>query len=286
MRINTIIIYIIIHPCLPGANWNIWSSNPRYKGRFPAAKRLPLEWSGLVSAAEHGLLGEAGTPDDSQWALNQTLFFFDWYAIRHLEIAEAGWPDYLREEPLIVNTEMRGGTSYKSIDEKYIGPIYAPTNVKTMAVIAPEAQYDNLIRTMYYSKFNSKRLIPIYLGSSLGSLKKDDLKYFDSVFLYGYKKPISLSNKWNVLAEYVKDGGKLIIETGQKVSETERISLPEVFPIQTTKTTVVSQLWSAEVRENDLTIGVDTADFSPLKTKYLPYSISEARPAAIRFLAT
>lgn len=266
------------------SNWNIWSANPRYKGRFPAAKDLPLEWSGLVTAAEYGRLGEAGTLDNSKWALNQTVFFFDWYGIKHIEIAEIDLElaGYLRKEPLITSTEKSLDLIYHSMDEKYVGPIYAPTNAKTMAVVSPEIQYNNFIRTISYSEFTSKRLIPIYLGSNLGSLNDKNLKYFDAVFLYGYKKPLFGSTIWNTLGDYVEEGGKLIIETGQKVDETERISLPEVLPVKTTKMTVVSKPWNLEVEGNNLTEGVNKADFKPLKTKYLPYSISEAKPESLK----
>ena len=266
------------------SNWNIWSSNPRYKGRFPAAKGLPLEWSGLVTASEYGLLGEAGTPDDSIWAINQVLFFFDWYAIRHFEIAEmdSELAEYLRKEPLITSTERSLDLIYHSIDKKFIGPIYTPTNAKTMAVVSPKIQYDNFIRTLSYSEFTSKRLIPIYLGSSLRSINKENLKYFDSVFLYGYNNPILSGGKWELLADYVKNGGKLIVETGQKVGETESVNLPEVFPIKTTKMTGVSKPWKVGVSENELTTGINMADFTPLKTKYLPYSISEAKPEFLK----
>lgn len=273
------------------SNWNIWSANPRYKGRFPAAKGLPLGWSGLVNAAEYGRLGEAGTFDNGKWALSQAVFFFDWYAIKHFEIGErdSDLAEFLRKKPLMANMDTRTNSLdseatlvYLNLDEKYVGPIYAPTNVKTMAVVSPETQYDNFVRTLSYSEFTSKRLIPIYLGSNVSAINKDNLKYFDSVFLYGYKKPLFGSNIWNILNDYVKNGGKLIIETGQKVSETESTSLPEVFPVKTTKMTVVSKPWNLEVERNNLTKGVNKADFKPLKTKYLPYSISEAQPENLK----
>lgn len=266
------------------SNWNIWSSNPRYKGRFPAAKRLPLEWSGLVNAAEYGKLGEAGSVDSSKWAINQSLFFFDWYAIRHFEIAENDFElaDFLRKEPLITSTNKSLDLVYHNLDKKYVGPIYAPTNAKTIAVISPEIQYDNFIRTLSYSEFTSKKLIPIYLGSNLGSLNDKNLKYFDAVFLYGYKKPLFGSAIWNTLGDYVKEGGKLMIETGQKVDETESSSLPEVFPVAKTKMVVVDKSWNVEIKENDLTKDVQPDDFSPLKTKYLPYSISETNLESLK----
>lgn len=265
------------------SNWALWSSNPRYKARYPAMKGLPLHWSGLVSGAEYGILGEAGTPDTSEWAMKQSVFFFDWYGIRHFEIGDRD-PDlaiFLRKEPYITETETSGNLIYYSLDKKYVGPIYAPTNAKIMAVVAPEEQYDNFIRTLSYSDFTSRKLIPIYMGSSMGSLNKANIKDFDAIFLYGYKQSF-LSDKWSMLADYVKKGGNLIIETGQKVRETHYNSLPEVFPVQATKMTVITKPWNLEVKESEIAKDVNKADFSPLNTKYLPYSISEAASEAVR----
>lgn len=266
------------------SSWALWSANPRYKGRYPAMKGLPLHWSGLVSAAEYGMLGEAGAFDNSKWAMNQAVFFFDWYGIRHFEIG-AGDPDlagYLRKEPFITSTETSLNLIYYSMDKKFVGPIYAPTNAKTMAVVAPEAHYDNFIRTLSYSEYNSKQLIPIYLGSKLGSLKKENLKYFDAVFIYDYKKPIFSINPWGELTEYVKGGGNLIIETGQKVSESEAISLPEVFPMTDSKIVVVNKPWNVGINETVLTEEIEVTDFTPLTTKYKPFAISEAKPEKLK----
>ena len=266
------------------SNWNIWSSNTRYKGRFPAAKDLPLEWSGLVNAAGYGMMGEAGKPDNSEWAINQSLFFFDWYAIRHLEVAEVDWPTYLLTKPIISDPteESTKGIVYYTIDKQYISPMYAPTNAKTIAVVSPEIQYDNFIRTLSYSDIRSEKLIPIYLGKNLSSLNQKNLKDFDAVFIYGYKSSMFSSGTWVELAEYVKNGGNLIIETGQKVAQTEDINLPEVFPISETKLTVVTKPWNVSLEDNEITQNVVASDFNPLKTKYLPYAVSEASSNNIR----
>ena len=265
--------------------WNIWTTkNTRYKGRFPAAKDLPLEWSGLIGGAEYGILGEAGTPDTSKWAINQSLFFFDWYGIRHIEIGYGDYETakYLKEEPLIISSEQSLNLTYNDIDKKFVGPIYTPTNAKTIAVVSPEIQYDNFIRTLSYSEIRSEKLIPIYLGKNLSSLKQKNLKDFNAVFIYGYKSSMFSSGTWVELAEYVKNGGNLIIETGQKVDQTEDINLPEVFPISKTKLTVVTKPWNVSLEDNEITQNVLASDFNPLKTKYLPYAVSEATSNNIR----
>lgn len=267
------------------SNWNIWTTtNIRYKGRFPAAKDLPLEWSGLVGGAEYGMLGAAGTPDTSSWAINRSLFFFDWYGIRHIEMGETDFEtaSYLKDKPLITSSEKSLNIIYNDIDKNFIGPIYAPTNAKTIAVVSPETQYDNFIRTLSYTNFNSEKLIPIYLGEKLGSINKKNLNDFDAVYLYGYKNSLFSSNVWTKLADYVKNGGNLIIETGQKVSQTEINNLPEVFPVNKTKLTVVTKPWKVELEKNEITQNVPDSDFNPLNAKYLPYSISESSPKDLR----
>ena len=261
------------------SSWNIWSSDSRYKGRFPAAKGLPLRWSGLVTASEFGMLGPAGTKDDSQWAINQTVFFNDWYAIKHQEVGKDD-PElaaYFQNPPLITSQDVNGNLIYYNLDSKYVGPMYAPTNANTLAVVCPSEQYDNFIRTLSYSNFTSQKLIPIYLGSGLGSIKKDELKYYDSIFIYGYSESIFTSGEWQMLADYVKGGGHLIIETGQKVPETASTNLPEVFPVSSTEMEVVSNPWNLQVENDDLTNGVVAGDFAPFKTKYVPYAVSEAK---------
>ena len=191
---------------------------------------------------------------------------------------EADWPDYLRTEPVITNTEINNHKIYYyTIDENLISPIYAPTDAKLMAVVSPEAQYDYFIRTLSYTDYTSEKLIPIYMGSSLGSLNKDNLDIFDAVFIYGYKKPFYSFNSWDKLTEYVKNGGMLIVETGQKVPESSGFGMSAVFPSNRTKLTVIDKPWSLKVDDNELTEGVDLAHFNPFTTKYLPYSVSEAK---------
>lgn len=160
--------------------------------------------------------------------------------------------------------------------------MYAPTNTNTLAVVCPLEQYDNFIRTLSYTDLDSRKIIPIYLGSSLGSLKNDELKYYDSIFIYGYSESIFSSGEWSNLSDYVKGGGHLIIETGQKVPETEDSNLPEVFPVNSTELNVMQDPWSLQVNQDDLTKNLIQGDFSPFKTKYQPYSVSEAKPGDVR----
>lgn len=268
--------------------WNTVSQNPRYAGWYPALKGLKLDWSGLVSAGEQGRLGAAGSNDNSESAKNQTLFFFDWYGIRYLQsktgetMLGLSLASYLESPPLIQDKKTSGNLTYYSLDPNIIGPIYAPSFAATMAIVAPQKNYDNLIRTLSYTKFSANRLIPIYLGSNLASLKKEELLNYDSLFLYGYKRSLLSLGAWSLISDYVKNGGNLIIETGQKVGETEGSALPEVFPVSKTIQEVINSPWSAELEEGILMERVDQKDFKPLSYNYLPFSISAAKRNSLR----
>lgn len=265
--------------------WNLVSPNSHFKGWFPAMKGLSLDWSGLVMAAERGMLGEEGALDDSQEALNQTRFFLDWYGIRHLQI-RAGrkhkLADYLKEPPLIKDVESVAGLIYYNLDPNLIGPLYSPTNAKTLAVVAPEKQYDNFIRMLAYTGLSSQKIIPLYLGDSLGALRKTELGNYDSIFLYGYKASLLKPKVWSWLSEYVKNGGNLFIETGQKVKETEALNLPEVFPVSATLMEAINKPWEVEIEKNILTKKINQEDFTPLNYKYLPFAISKASAQSLK----
>jgi hypothetical protein len=227
--------------------WNLFSPTPRYKGFYPAMKGLPLDWSGLVTASERGYLGEAGTLDSSPQAINQAIFFLDWYSIRRLQVSPGDIvgdiafrvADYLREPPIFESKESSGGFDYYSFSPDYIGPMYAPTNSKTIAFIGSKKQYNNFILTLSTTGYSSSRLIPVYLGRSLMSIKKSELRNFDAIFVYGYKTGLLGSNAWGLLKDYVENGGSLIIETGQRVAQTNSVGLPEVFPVSSTTTEVL-----------------------------------------------
>jgi len=263
--------------------WNLFSPNPFYKGWHSALKGLPLHWSGLVSASEMGKLGEGGVVDGSAEAVRQALFWLDWYGIRHLQSNTGGadLADYLIKPPVLEKREESGDLSYFTLEKELITPIYMASNAPVMAVVAPEEQYKNFIRVFSFSGYSSKELIPIWLGSSLGAISKEDLSKFEAVFVYGYKRSFS-GSAWQLLEEYVENGGKLIIETGQKVRESSETNLPAVFPISANQTEDISQAWDVGWQEGPLTVDLKASDLKPLKYKHFPFAISKAKMGDLR----
>lgn len=271
---------------------NLLMPNTRYKGFFQPLKGLPLRWSGFVTETELGMLDKDSRLEMSQTELNRSLFWLDWYGIRRFQDSTAMaaldknlgeqyvLAPYWRKPPLVEAVEVSGDLSYYSLDSELISPMYAPTNTATAAIIGGLDQYDNLIRILAYSPYNSQKLIPVYLGKSLGAVKNKDLAKFTAVILYGYHG--GLTNEWQHLSEYVKNGGKLIIETGQKSSETAALVLPEVFPVAGTQAETITQSWPASGESSWLTQGAEMAKLQPLTYKYLPFDISKASSQGVR----
>lgn len=259
------------------------SLNPRYKGWYSPLKGLPLDWSGLLTAGEYGFLGPAGTPDKSQEAINQSIFFLDWYGIGYLEEVGDSLATYLKTKPILDSTETStGGVVYHRLNPNLVGPMYAPTNAKVVGVIAPEKQYDSFIRTLSLTKFSTQKMIPIYLGDNMGALNKNTLRWLNGVVLFGYHESFFPDGTWGDLLTFVQNGGNVFIETGQAVSQTENSTLPEVFPINSTEKNVIRSPWTGQLKDSELLTGIRTEDFSPLQYKYLPYTISQSPGGTVK----
>jgi len=218
--------------------------------------------------------------------LNRSLFWLDWYAIRRFQDAASlanfkseeveafyGLASYWKQPPLVEKTELSRDLAYYSLGSELISPMYSPTNTVRIAMVGGKGQYGNFIRILSYGKHNSQKLIPIYLGKSLRAIKEKDLDNFEAVFLYGYKG--ESTGVWSQLNDYVKDGGKLMIDAGQKVSQTSSFSLPEVFPVVRTQSEVITQPWDVDWEKSWLTEGVKDSELRPLNYKYLPFTISK-----------
>ena len=90
------------------------------------------------------------------------------------------------------------------------------------------------------------------------------------------------------MATYVRNGGTLIIETGNEVKEADMGNLPglkelpEVFPINKTKREELGMVWQPTVGDSQLWQGVDQNKFSPLDYDGSPWKLSVIDPKDLR----
>src|SRR3989344_8993554 len=99
-----------------------------------------------------------------------------------------------------------------------------------------------LLNILGMTNTNSKQVIPLWLSESLKDMPNLGKLNLDGLVLYGY---LNGDNKSGLkkIENYVKNGGKLIIETGSDVYQTNQKKLPEFFPIEGTKRQEIGSSW-------------------------------------------
>ena len=99
----------------------------------------------------------------------------------------------------------------------------------------------NMMRNFGAMNFNSQKGIMIKGSDYLEDITKEDLSQFDAIILYDYfyrtehdfkERP---EEPWEALDEFVKNGGKLFIDTGARGKEGDSNDLPAVFPISASR---------------------------------------------------
>jgi hypothetical protein len=245
-------------------------------------------------------------------AKNDLLFLIDWRGIRYLlgnevEVKErteyslggsiadpsslAAFltqdPDLvdrrgLKDLPASLNPEISPNNfDFFRINEKITSPIIKTTNSPTILVIGEsQTAYDNLIRNLGHLNLNSRYLIPVKGGDNLEKLTLNELKKFDLVFLQYYQ---STPQAWEILKKYVEEGGKVVVETGSEVKESDSKSLPSIFPVSQTTRESLGKTWDLTLSADDpLLRQVNVDEFGPLIYNNEPWKISHSETSSVR----
>lgn len=231
-------------------------------------------------------------------AEQNAFFLVDWYAIKYLEYSNQGFspPKYLFENPdFVKKDEPMPKTAYHfyEANEKYYSPIIRPTNAPTILVISQLEAYNSLLRVLAQENINSKQIIPIHYSEYLDDINKLDLSRFDAIMLYDYRYRKEKNFKsypqkpWKNLLNYVENGGKLLIETGSEVKESDIKNLPvsglpEVFPIKTTVRGELGENWDLSVDQNEFLDNVDQNSFDKLIYQASPWKLSYTEPSQLK----
>lgn len=256
--------------------WNLAVDVPNTRGYVHFFRKNQSFWYGWLTAGLTDFWGEeiSRAKEVSQ---NTARFLLDWNAIRFLEDSNRAmsldnpYADFLLQEPISDRREGIGELLFYRIAEKETSPIVKASNAKTMLIVGFKESfvYDNLTKVLAAENLNSQFLIPIRGPDNLDELEKYRLADFDVIFLNDYRYKDFKS--WRVLADYVKAGGKLIIETGTQVRESDSATLPEgetefpeVFPMAATKRDNLGNQWQLTVSSHPVLEGIELAEFGPL----------------------
>lgn len=266
--------------------WNLAVDVPATRGYVHFFRKHQMYWYGWLTAGLTDFWGEkiSRAKEVSQ---NTARFLLDWNAIRFLEDSnrrlkkDNPYADFLIKEPISDRREGIGELLFYRIAEKETSPIVKASNAKTILVVGLKESfvYDNITKVLAAENLNSQFLIPIRGPDNLDELEKYRLADFDVIFLNDYRYKDFKS--WRVLADYVKAGGKLIIETGTQVRESDSATLPEgetkfpeVFPMEASKRESLGTAWQLTKADHPVLAGIDFNQFGPLEYEETSWKVS------------
>lgn len=284
--------------------WNALYDMPLVKGyvEFPPgdAATGSFYWTSIALTATGGsvdsLVEQWGVPEEM--AYNNALFLMDWFSIKYLEaeheksdsynpftsylaksdifankekVVVPGWAQLYQtgDNKIKFHPEEEEYLTYYEVKENLVSPIAHTTNASTVGIIGPLDAYNTVIRNLATVNLNSRKVIPIRLGQFIDNVSYQSLKDMDVVILYAYDYK-NHGKTWGKLETYVEDGGRVLIETGSDVKQTDSVNLPgrypkqlpSVFPIEMTKQEAMGTDWRLSGGSKE-TEGVNLEVFGP-----------------------
>jgi hypothetical protein len=243
-------------------------------------------------------LGRDETEKSYQWkpeaARNASLFFLDWAAAKYLEGGFAigrsspiPLSSFSKDPSLIlkkeekVNDPLKYGKFYMnevgelidSLDgyisgeraekltfyemkDEVVSPIMAPVSQPIVALIGQPSAFELIYRVLAFLNLNSQRVITVNGPAKIDEWGIRDRK-FDALIIHSYDYA-NRDKAFNALKQYVSEGGKVFIETGSEVRDSQSENLPDFFPIKKTQRSELGETWQLE--------GISKLDLSDLKT--------------------
>ena len=296
--------------------WNALFDMPLVKGYIddPSGDSSGgFYWTSIALSQSQGrsaLIETWGVPEEM--AYNNALFLIDWYSIKYLEaeheksdtynpptsylaksdiflrkekVGIPGWAELYAWKPgepgqIVWHKEEEEFLTYYEVKDNLVSPITHTTNATTIGVIGAVDAYRTLLRDLAAVNLNSRKVIPLQLGQFIDDVPYQSLKDMDAVILYAYDYK-NHGKVWGELEKYVKEGGKVLIETGSDVKQTDSVNLPggfpkelpKIFPIAKTKKEEMGLTWqlSGESKETE---GINLEAFGPPILDDKPVSLS------------
>ena len=224
-------------------------------------------------------------------ALANTLFLIDWNAIGFFEGGRlsskgpaVGPSTYLvnnqvfdkEEETTSFGAVLKYGTAsgkpelvpnlpqklhYYKVADNFRSPILYPTNAAAVVVVTSDPQYEDMMRIIATKNLNSRKIIPARVDY-IDDLTLAKLKAFDAVILQNYVYK-NREKAFNLLEKYIREGGKVFIDTGQEVRESTAQNLPEIFPFDASVRKSFGREWKL-AGDSEFLKDINLANFGPL----------------------
>lgn len=297
------------------ATVNIWWST---LGEVPLTRGYvdpPIERGGIfwLDAAvgpsgvgpKSSLIEDWKTPE---WvADNNAYFLLDWYATKylegnHLSASNSNFASNIINDKFIEaeeKLEFEGNVAdrylptehwdpigkqwlnFYRVKKELVSPILQATNAAPILHLGADEGYDILTRLLGEVNFGPRKIVLARGPKFIDEISSADLINFEALILYRYDYH-NYDKTWRLIDNYVRRGGKIFIDTGFEVKESDTFKLPSnfpkelpgLFPMAKTTRADLGQTWEAETEESPLTEGVDFQQFSGLIFDQGPWNIS------------
>ncbi|MDP3998388.1 MAG: hypothetical protein Q8P89_02135, partial [bacterium] len=256
---------------------------------------------------QSSLIEDWETPE---WvADNNIRFLMDWYAIKYLEGGHVGLNQshlagnvitdkFIEAEEKIEtkgiiarrhypdeywSDEGEQWLNFYKVKEELVSPILMASNAPSVLHIGGEDGYDSLIRLVGELNLGPRNLVLARGPKFIDEASLSDLTNFEGVILYKYDYH-DYDKAWGLIGKYLERGGKVFIDTGAEVKESDTIKLPaqfpsglpDLFPVKRTIREDLGQEWEITVGGGPAVEGVDFSEFSPLIFDKGPWNISHS----------
>ncbi|MBI2595321.1 hypothetical protein HYW46_01125 [Candidatus Daviesbacteria bacterium] len=264
--------------------WNSLYKMPLARGYFdpPSSSEytfwLDAALSQDSSTGEDQLAGSFKYPKEI--AFNNSLFLVDWYAVKFAEAGHASptvyapLPKSLTDKNLLVNEQelefnkekynkLNLVLHYFEFKDELVSPILTATNAPVLCIFGSDQGFGTIIRGLADLNLSSQQVIPLKFGKYLDKISLSDLRLCDAVIIYDYDYQ-DKAKAFRQISDYVKKGGKVFIDTGGEVKQSEdKGPLPDFFPIDKTYRKPLGRTWEFEVADDPITRDVDFSTFDP-----------------------
>jgi hypothetical protein len=214
---------------------------------------------------------------DSESSYEETDFLLDWWGVKWIIATPSpGLQKFVNRNDSY--RHLQESDAFKVFEYSDPSKIVSVTDSPTMLIVGDESDYYLVFRSLSYSNFNTREIIPIRGDMDLASFSPDELLVFDVIMLYGQDFE-DRDESWRLLANYVERGGGLIIETAN-VLEFEEFPLPS--PIDRAYGKSVEGGWQFSERNSSETRGISFDLFSPPTWKSYPWKCSTTNDSDLR----
>ncbi|RLI36325.1 hypothetical protein DRO55_03735 [Candidatus Bathyarchaeota archaeon] len=150
---------------------------------------------------------------------------------------------------------------------------YIDSRTKLILFIGDLSEYTMLFEAI--SPVNPNDIVMVYGGRRITSIEPSDLKRFNAVYMGGliYRDAGELQKIEETLVDYIRDGGGLILDTGNLIYGGRMTGIPEPFPVTETNIIAEPVFNLTTTTKHAILEGIDLTELSSVEDVSLSYAI-------------